>query len=224
MANRRYGISSPLRALDVVEIHGLRSILILRIRGRQELQISKGTAVVRVISSYNRGGISMKAHLASGGLIALIAGLIAVGSAAARADDGGNGDGAENAGKVVISTPLAPAAIGPYSQAIRVGKTVYLSGQIAIDPTTNQFMTGASIQDQTQRVLENLAAVLTAAGLTLDNVVSATVYLQDLNDFANMNQVYATFFKNSPPARSTIQVAGIPRNAKVEISAIAVAP
>jgi 2-iminobutanoate/2-iminopropanoate deaminase len=166
----------------------------------------------------------MKAHLASGGLIALIAGLIAVGSAGVRADDGGNGDGAENAGKVVISTPLAPAAIGPYSQAIRVGRTVYLSGQIAIDPTTNQFMTGASIQDQTQRALENLASVLTAAGLTLDNVVSTTVYLQDLNDFANMNQVYATFFKNSPPARSTIQVAGIPRNAKVEISAIAVAP
>lgn len=165
----------------------------------------------------------MKTCLARGGLTALIAGVIAVGSAAARAD-GGDGDGAENAGKVVISTTLAPAVIGPYSQAIRVGRTVYLSGQIAIDPTTNQFMTGASIQDQTQRVLENLAGVLTAAGLTLDNVVSTTVYLQDLNDFANMNQVYATFFKNSPPARSTIQVAGIPRNAKVEISAIAVAP
>lgn len=163
----------------------------------------------------------MKTHLGRVGLTALIAGVIAIGSAPARADDGGDGDGAENAGKVVISTTLAPAAIGPYSQAIRVGKTVYLSGQIAIDPTTNQFMTGASIQDQTQRALENLAAVLTAAGLTLDNVVSTTVYLQDLNDFANMNQVYSTFFKNSPPARSTIQVAGIPRGAKVEISAIA---
>jgi 2-iminobutanoate/2-iminopropanoate deaminase len=170
------------------------------------------------------GGISVRTHLASGGLTALIAGVIVVGSVAARADDGAEGDGAENAGKVVISTTLAPAVIGPYSQAIRAGKTVYLSGQIAIDPTTNQFMTGASIQDQTQRALENLAGVLTAAGLTLDNVVSTTVYLQDLNDFANMNQVYATFFKNAPPARSTIQVAGIPRNAKVEISAIAVAP
>ena len=166
----------------------------------------------------------MKSCRARRGLAALIAGAIAIGSAAARADDGGDSDGAENPGKVVISTTLAPAAIGPYSQAIRVGKTVYLSGEIAIDPTTNLFMTGASIQDQTQRVMENLAGVLTAAGLTLDNVVSTTVYLQDLNDFANMNQVYATFFKNSPPARSTIQVAGIPKSAKVEISAIAVAP
>jgi 2-iminobutanoate/2-iminopropanoate deaminase len=152
----------------------------------------------------------------------MLAGAIAIGSVAARADDGG--DGAENAGRVVISTPLAPAAIGPYSQAIRVGRTVYLSGQIAIDPTTNQFMTGASIEDQTKRVLENLAGVLTAAGLTLDDMVNATVYLADLNDFAKMNQVYATFFKNAPPARATIQVAGISRNAKVEISAIAVAP
>ena len=99
-----------------------------------------------------------------------------------------------------------------------------MSGQIAIDPTTNQFMTGASIEDQTRRVLENLAGVLTAAGLTLDDLVNATVYLNDLNDFAKMNQVYATFFKNAPPARATIQVAAIPRNAKVEISAIAVAP
>jgi 2-iminobutanoate/2-iminopropanoate deaminase len=99
-----------------------------------------------------------------------------------------------------------------------------LSGQIAIDPTTNQFMTGASIEDQTKRVLENLAGVLTAAGLTLDDMVNATVYLADLNDFAKMNQVYATFFKNAPPARATIQVAGISRNAKVAISAIAVAP
>jgi 2-iminobutanoate/2-iminopropanoate deaminase len=170
------------------------------------------------------GGISMKTCRARRGFAALIAAAIAIGSAAARADDGSDGDGAENPGKVVISTTLAPAAIGPYSQAIRVGKTVYLSGEIAIDPTTNLFMTGASIQDQTQRVMENLAGVLTAAGLTLDNVVSTTVYLQDLSDFANMNQVYATFFKNSPPARSTIQVAGIPKSAKVEISAIAVAP
>jgi len=155
--------------------------------------------------------------IARGALTALIVGVIAVGSAVAGADD-------DDARKVVISTPLAPAAIGPYSQAIRVGKTVYLSSQIAIDPTTNQFMTGASIEDQTRRVLENLAGVLTAAGMTLDDVVNATVYLQDLNDFAAMNQVYATFFKNAPPARATIQVAGIPRNAKVSISAIAVAP
>lgn len=153
-------------------------------------------------------------------LTALFAGVIAVGAAAAKADEGGH----VGAGKVGISTIEAPAAIGPYSQAIRVGRTVYLSGQIAIDPTTNQFMTGASIEDQTKRVLENLAGVLTAAGLTLDDMVNATVYLADLNDFAKMNQVYATFFKNAPPARATIQVAGISRNAKVAISAIAVAP
>jgi 2-iminobutanoate/2-iminopropanoate deaminase len=155
--------------------------------------------------------------IARGALTAMIACVIAVGSAVARADD----DGAR---KIVISTPLAPAAIGPYSQAIRVGKTVYLSGQIAIDPTTNLFMTGASIEDQTKRVMENLAGVLTAAGLTLDDVVNTTVYLADLNDFTNMNTVYATFFKNAPPARATIQVAAIPRNGKVAISAIAVAP
>lgn len=148
-------------------------------------------------------------------LTALFAGAITVASAAARADDDGGG-------KVVISTPLAPAAIGPYSQAIRVGKTLYVSGEIAIDPTTNQFMTGASIEDQTARVLKNLTGILTAAGLTLDSVVSTTVYLSDLNDFAAMNGVYATFFKNAPPARATIQVAGIPKGAKVEISAIAV--
>lgn len=166
----------------------------------------------------------MNTHLviARRGLTALIAGVIAVGSAAARAHDHDRDD--DDARKIVISTPFAPAAIGPYSQGIRVGKTVYLSGQIAIDPTTNLFMTGASIEEQTQRVLENLAGVLTAAGLRLDDVVNTTVYLADLNDFTKMNQVYATFFKNAPPARATLQVAGIPRNAKVEISAIAVAP
>ena len=158
----------------------------------------------------------MKTHVTF--LTALIAGVIAIGSAVALADDDGGG------GKVVISTPLAPAAIGPYSQAIRVGRTVYLSGQISIDPTTNTFNSNASIEDQTHRALENLTGVLTAAGLRLDDVVSTTVYLTDLNDFAKMNQVYATFFTSGPPARATIQVAGIPRNAKVEISAIAVAP
>lgn len=145
----------------------------------------------------------------------LLVGVIAVGSAAAWADDGGGG-------RTVISTPLAPAAIGPYSQAIRVGRTVYISGEIAIDPTTNQFMTGASIEDQTDRVLKNLAGILTAAGLRLDNVVATTVYLSDLSDFAAMNGVYAKYFTNAPPARATIQVAGIPKGAKVEISAIAV--
>ena len=155
----------------------------------------------------------MKTHLAF--LMASFTGVIAIGSAAAWADDNGGG-------RTVISTPLAPAAIGPYSQAIRVGRTVYISGEIAIDPATNQFMTGASIEDQTDRVLKNLAGILIAAGLRLDNVVATTVYLSDLSDFAAMNGVYAKYFTNAPPARATIQVAGIPKGAKVEIAAIAV--
>jgi 2-iminobutanoate/2-iminopropanoate deaminase len=131
---------------------------------------------------------------------------------------------AQNVGKQVISSPNAPEAIGPYSQAIKAGKTVYLSGQIAIDPKTKQLKADASIDDQTRLALENLKAVLAADGLTMDSIVSATVFLTDLMDFAKMNEVYATYFKNSPPARATVEVAHLPRNAKVEISAIAVHP
>ena len=131
---------------------------------------------------------------------------------------------AQDAGKSVIATPNAPEAIGPYSQAIRVGKTVYLSGQIAIDPKSKQPMGDASIEDQTRRVLENLKAVLAADGLTMDNIVSASVFLKDVGEFAKMNEVYATFFKNAPPARATIEVARLPRDMKIEISAIAVHP
>jgi 2-iminobutanoate/2-iminopropanoate deaminase len=157
----------------------------------------------------------MKTHLATRGLTALIAGVIAVGSAAARADDDGGG-------KVVISTPLAPAAIGPYSQAIRVGRMVYVSGEIGIVPTTGTFK-GASIGDQTDQALMNVAEILAAAGLTLDNVVTTTVYLLNVSDFAAMNTAYATHFTNAPPARATIGVAALPKpGALVEISAIAV--
>jgi 2-iminobutanoate/2-iminopropanoate deaminase len=131
---------------------------------------------------------------------------------------------AQDAGKNVVATPNAPSAIGPYSQAIRVGKTVYLSGQIAIDPKSNLPMANASIEDQTRRVLENLKAVLAADGLTMDNIVSTSVFLKDLAEFAKMNEVYATFFKNAPPARATIEVARLPRDMKIEISAIAVHP
>ena len=131
---------------------------------------------------------------------------------------------AKDVGKQVISSPDAPEAIGPYSQAIKSGKTVYLSGQIAIDPKTKQLLANASIEDQTRLVLENLKAVLAADGLTLESIVSATVFLTDLTDFAKMNEVYATYFKNSPPARATVEVAHLPRSAKVEISAIAVHP
>jgi 2-iminobutanoate/2-iminopropanoate deaminase len=131
---------------------------------------------------------------------------------------------AQETGKKVIATSTAPNAIGPYSQAIQVGKTLYLAGQIAIDPKTNQVMSNGSIEEQTRRVLDNLSAVLAADGLTMDNVVSTTVFLKDLNDFEKMNGVYATYFKNAPPARATVEVARIPRDVKVEISAIAVAP
>jgi 2-iminobutanoate/2-iminopropanoate deaminase len=127
-------------------------------------------------------------------------------------------------GKKVISTPNAPEAIGPYSQAIRAGKTVYLAGQIAIDPKTKQLMANASIEEQTKLVLDNLKAVLAADGLTMDNVVSTTVFLKDLNEFGKMNAVYATYFKNAPPARATVEVARLPRDVKVEIAAIAVHP
>ncbi|HME37989.1 MAG TPA: RidA family protein [Steroidobacteraceae bacterium] len=131
---------------------------------------------------------------------------------------------AQDAGKNVIATPNAPAAIGPYSQAIRVGKTVYLSGQIAIDPKSNQAMADASIEDQTRRVLDNLKAVLAADGLTMDNVVSVSVFLKDVSEFVKVNEVYATYFKSAPPARATVEVAHLPRDMKIEISAIAVHP
>lgn len=125
--------------------------------------------------------------------------------------------------KKVISTPDAPAAIGPYSQAIKAGKTVYLAGQISIDPKTKQLVTG-TIEEQTKLVLENLKAVLAADGLTMDHVVSTGVFMKDLNEFAKMNEVYGTYFKNAPPARATVEVARLPRDVKVEISAIAVHP
>ena len=123
--------------------------------------------------------------------------------------------------KTVLSTPEAPAAIGPYSQAIGAGNWLFLAGQIALDPKTNQMSPGA-IEEQTRQVLNNLAAVLKANAMSMDNVVSTTVYLKDVDDFAKMNGVYATFFKDKPPARATVQVARLPRDALVEISAIAV--
>jgi 2-iminobutanoate/2-iminopropanoate deaminase len=126
--------------------------------------------------------------------------------------------------KQVISTPNAPEAIGPYSQAIRAGNMVFLAGQIAIDPKTKQLMKDASIEDQTRLVLDNLKAVLEADGLTMDHVVSTTVFMKDLNEFGKMNEVYGTFFKNAPPARATVEVARLPRDVKVEIAAIAVRP
>src|SRR3954449_8720518 len=127
---------------------------------------------------------------------------------------------AQDTGKKVILSPNAPNAIGPYSQAIQVGNTVYLAGQGAIDPKTNQPMANASIEDQTRRTLDNLKAVLEAGGLTMDLIVSTTLFLK----FGKMNEVYATYFKDAPPARATVEVARLPRDLKVEISAIEVRP
>jgi 2-iminobutanoate/2-iminopropanoate deaminase len=129
-----------------------------------------------------------------------------------------------NAFKQVISTPNAPEAIGPYSQAIRAGNMVFLAGQIPIDPKTKQLMKDGSIEDQTRLVLENLKAVLEADGLSMDNIVSTSVFMKDLNEFGKMNEVYGTYFKTAPPARATVEVARLPRDVKVEIAAIAVRP
>ena len=119
-----------------------------------------------------------------------------------------------------IQTDNAPAAIGPYSQAIRAGGFVFASGQIPTDPATGQFVAGG-IAEQTEQVLKNLAAVLEAAGSGLDKVVKTTVFLADMKEFAQMNEVYARFFTETPPARATVAVAGLPRDARVEIEAVA---
>ncbi|HKX29822.1 MAG TPA: RidA family protein [Blastocatellia bacterium] len=121
-----------------------------------------------------------------------------------------------------IQTDRAPQAIGPYSQAIKANGMIFLSGQIPLDPETMQLVDGG-IRAQTERVFRNLQAVLEAAGSSLEQVVKTTVYLADLNDFAAMNEVYATFFHSHRPARSTVQVARLPRDARVEIDLIALA-
>ncbi len=119
-----------------------------------------------------------------------------------------------------IQTDKAPAAIGPYSQAIRAGGFVFASGQIPIDPATGEFVKGG-VAEQTEQVLKNLGAVLEAAGSGLDKVVKTTVFLADMKEFVQMNEVYARFFKGSPPARATVAAAGLPRDARVEIEAVA---
>ena len=122
--------------------------------------------------------------------------------------------------KEIIQTVHAPQAIGPYSQAIKANGIVFASGQIATDPLTGQFVAGG-IKEQTEQVLKNLAAVLEAADSSLDRVVKTTVFLLDMQEFSAMNEVYARFFKDEPPARATVQAARLPRDARVEIEAIA---
>lgn len=125
--------------------------------------------------------------------------------------------------RTVVATPLAPAAIGPYSQAIAAGGWVFASGQIPIDPATGNLVE-SGVREETARVLANLQAVLQAAGTSLDHVVKTTIFLTDLRDFAAVNEVYGQHFGASPPARATVQVAGLPRGARVEIEAIALLP
>lgn len=122
--------------------------------------------------------------------------------------------------KHTIATAQAPQAIGPYSQAVVSNGTAYLSGQIPLDPATGQIVEG-DIAAQTARVLENLKAVLAACGSSLDQVLRTTVYLKDLGEFTRMNEVYARYFPATPPARSTVEVARLPREARIEIDAIA---
>ena len=122
--------------------------------------------------------------------------------------------------KAIISTDGAPRAIGPYSQAIRAGELVFASGQIPIDPVTGEFVSGG-IAEQTEQVLRNLTAVFEAAGVTMKQVVKTTVFLVDMDDFTAMNAVYGRFFGSEPPARATVQAARLPRDARVEIEAIA---
>ncbi|MCL6552051.1 MAG: RidA family protein [Firmicutes bacterium] len=124
--------------------------------------------------------------------------------------------------KDVIRSDGAPLPIGPYSQAIRAGGVLYLSGQIPLDPATGQ-LAGTDIKTQTRRVLDNLRAVLEAAGSSLDRVVKTTVYLKDLADFGAMNEEYTAYFRDLPPARTTVQVARLPRDALVMIECIALA-
>ncbi|MHC4600518.1 MAG: RidA family protein [Planctomycetota bacterium] len=122
--------------------------------------------------------------------------------------------------KRVVSTESAPAAIGPYSQAIVAGDWLFASGQIPIDPATGDLV-GGPVADQTERVLQNLAAVLEAASGSLDSVVKCTCYLKDMGAFAEMNEVYARFFGESPPARAAVEVSALPKGVDVEIDAIA---
>jgi 2-iminobutanoate/2-iminopropanoate deaminase len=123
--------------------------------------------------------------------------------------------------KEIINTTKAPAALGPYSQAIKAGNTIYVSGQIPLIPETMEIISD-DVQEQTKQSLENVKAVLEAAGATLNDVVKASVFIKDMNDFAKINEIYATYFTENNPARACVEVARLPKDVKVEIEVIAV--
>ena len=124
--------------------------------------------------------------------------------------------------KKIISTSDAPQAIGPYSQGVRVGSTIYFSGQIPLDPKSGQMVSGGT-DVQAQRVMENIGGLLKAEGLSYDSIVKTTIFLADINDFQTVNEIYGSYFKQAPPARSTVQAGALPKGARVEIEVIAVA-
>jgi 2-iminobutanoate/2-iminopropanoate deaminase len=121
----------------------------------------------------------------------------------------------------VIATEQAPAAVGPYSQAIQAGDLIFTAGQLGIDPATDAFA-GKDVASQTRQAMENIAAILTAAGTTLDQIVKTTIFVADMGDFQTVNAVYAEFFASDPPARSTVEVSALPLGGRVEIEVIAV--
>jgi 2-iminobutanoate/2-iminopropanoate deaminase len=123
--------------------------------------------------------------------------------------------------KKIVATTEAPAAVGPYSQAVRVGQFVFTAGQIPLDPKSGQIVSD-DIAEQTRQVLNNLTAVLKAENLTFDHIIKTTVFMTDLGQFQTMNEIYASYFTNQPPARSTVQVSALPKGARVEIEVIAV--
>ncbi len=122
--------------------------------------------------------------------------------------------------KKAIATDRAPKAIGPYSQAVSVGDFFFLSGQIPLDPSTGEIV-GGGIEKQTERVMENLRGVLASQGLAMGNVIKTTIFLTNMGNFSKVNEVYGRYFKSDPPARSTVEVKGLPRGAEIEIEAIA---
>lgn len=124
--------------------------------------------------------------------------------------------------KKIISTSDAPAAIGPYSQGVRAGSTIYYSGQIPLDPKSGQVVSGG-IDVQARRVMENIGGLLKAEGLGYENIVKTTIFLADINDFQTVNEIYGAYFKQAPPARSTVQAGALPKNVRIEIEVIAVA-